>query len=414
MDRGTPFKFTLGAGEVIKGWDIGVISMQLGEKAIFTLDSDYAYGNGGSGTIPPKATLIFEIELLGFQDKPKSKWDYSDEERRVEATKFKNEGNAFFKAQNLVESKKKYESVIDYIESDSSKESKELLIQTYLNLSMVCSKLAEFKKAIEYADKALAIDSRNVKAYYRRANAQSLFGSYEDARSDLKKALEVEPGNKDIIAELVAVQEKIKKAQEKEKKAFGNLFKQSYYDTNEKSDYSDPQNPVVFMDIQIGDQQPKRIEFELFKNIVPKTAENFRALCTGEKGIGKCGQPLHYKGSIFHRLIKDFMIQGGDFERADGTGGESIYGAKFDDENFKAKHLRRGFLSMANSGKNTNGSQFFISFKKTDWLDNAHVVFGCIKSGLEYLKELEEVNTEAEKPNPSLRIVDCGEVKKSA
>jgi len=170
----------------------------------------------------------------------------------------------------------------------------------------------------------------------------------------------------------------------------------------------------VFLDIAIGSKPAKRLEIELFKNFVPKTAENFRALCTGEKGMGKCGRPLHYKGSTIHRIIKDFMLQGGDFERADGTGGESIYGEKFDDENFKCKHLKRGFLSMANSGKNTNGSQFFITFKKTEWLDNAHVIFGCVVKGIEYLDELENVEMDGEKPAETMRIVDSGEVKKSA
>jgi len=227
-----------------------------------------------------------------------------------------------------------------------------------------------------------------------------------------KLALDIDPTNKDILHEMQQVHEKIAKQSKKEKQMFSKMFTESLYqDTVEKSDYSDASNPVVFMDIQIGDEPAKRLEFELFKNYVPKTAENFRALCTGEKGAAKCGKPLHFKGTIFHRLMKDFMLQGGDFEREDGTGGESIYGAKFEDENFKCKHLKRGFLSMANSGKNTNGSQFFITFKKTEWLDNGHVVFGTVKSGLEFLNELEAVPVEGEKPTKTIRVVNCGEIK---
>jgi len=142
-------------------------------------------------------------------------------------------------------------------------------------------------------------------------------------------------------------------------------------------------NPKVFFDIEINRQPAGRIEMELYKNVCPKTAENFRQLCTGEAGKTRSGKKLHYKGSIFHRVIKGFMMQGGDFTNYDGTGGESIYGAKFKDENFTLKHKERGLLSMANAGKNTNGSQFFLTFAPASWLDGKHTVFGKVVKGFE-------------------------------
>ena len=166
----------------------------------------------------------------------------------------------------------------------------------------------------------------------------------------------------------------------------------------------------VFFDISIGGSPAGRVEFELFNDVVPKTAENFRALCTGEKGVGKSGKPLHYKGSSFHRIIPDFMCQGGDFTRGDGTGGESIYGNKFEDENFNLKHAGFGTLSMANAGPNTNGSQFFICTAVTSWLDGKHVVFGKITSGADVVKKMEAVGERSGKTSKKVVISDCGQL----
>jgi len=167
----------------------------------------------------------------------------------------------------------------------------------------------------------------------------------------------------------------------------------------------------VFFDISIGGERIGRVIFELYNDVVPKTAENFRSLCVGDKGMGTKGKPLHFKDSIFHRIIKDFMIQGGDFTDANGTGGESIYGEKFDDENFEFKHDTPGLLSMANSGPGTNGSQFFITTVETPHLDGKHVVFGKVLKGMGVVRELENVPKSGENPSKVCKIDDCGQIQ---
>lgn len=170
-------------------------------------------------------------------------------------------------------------------------------------------------------------------------------------------------------------------------------------------------NPKVFFDMAIGGEKAGRIIMELRADVVPKTAENFRALCTGELGMGKSGKPLHFKGSSFHRVITQFMCQGGDFTAGNGTGGESIYGAKFADENFKLKHTGPGILSMANAGPGTNGSQFFLCTVMTDWLDGKHVVFGAVTpETLDVVKAIEAVGSGSGKTSKPVVIEDCGQL----
>ncbi|KAF8797637.1 hypothetical protein BYT27DRAFT_7204223 [Phlegmacium glaucopus] len=173
---------------------------------------------------------------------------------------------------------------------------------------------------------------------------------------------------------------------------------------------SSSSRPIVFMDINIGETPAGRLKMELFSDIVPKTAENFRQLCTGEYRVNS--RPQGYKNATFHRsVVPNFMCQGGDFLKGDGTGSFSIYGDKFPDENFQEKHTGPGLLSMANSGPNTNGCQFFITTAKCDFLDGKHVVFGKVIDGMLTLRKIENVATGANnRPKLVVKITECGEM----
>merc|ERR1712007_142457 len=226
-------------------------------------------------------------------------------------------------------------------------------------------------------------------------------------------AYKVDSKNKDVRKALAKLKEAHAEAKKKEKNAFGGMFgKVSMYDDKKGilAPNANGDNPHVFFQIKQGDEDLGGVVMQLYKDITPKTAENFRQLCTGEASTDE--QKLHFKGCAFHRVVKDFMIQGGDFTSGDGRGGLSIYGEKFADENFTIKHTHAGQLSMANAGPGTNGSQFFITSRDTPHLDNKHVVFGHVVEGMDIVRKIENVETGAnDKPNVDVIIEDCGETE---
>lgn len=409
--RGKPFKFVIGRRQVIKGWDKGFMTMRRGEKAVLRCRSDYAYGKNGSGSIPPGATLNFDVELISFAPKKKERHEMNDAERETEGARLKEEGTKEFTAKHFSRAVEIYNDAADLVES--LPQCAALYVACKLNAAQAAINTHDYAGAVNFATEALKKDATNVKALYRRGLARNHLGLSDEALVDLNHALELDPENKSVKLEIAKAKKSIADANKKTKAAFGGFFsKMNVYDDKAVPVIpgSSANNPKVFFDITIGGSYVGRMVLNLFADTTPKTAENFRALCTGEKGVGRAGKALHYKGSSFHRVIKGFMIQGGDFTLGDGRGGESIYGEKFADENFKIKHTEAGLLSMANAGPGTNGSQFFITSGPTPHLDGKHVVFGKVISGYEEVfKKIEGTKTGAQdRPLEEVIIADCG------
>lgn len=409
--RNKVFQFTIGQGQVIKGWDKGFASMKKGERAILRCSPDYAYGDAGAGAkIPGGATLNFDVELLSFGPKKKEKWEMTGEEKIAEATKAKNAGTEAFKQKDFPEALSQYTAAISF--GDDEPDLLDLVITCNLNGALCSINLQEYPGALQFANEALKKDPKNVKGLYRRAIARNGLGMSDEAIADLNAVLALDPDNKAAKVEMAKAKKAIADAKKKQKAAYGNFFsKVNMYDDKELPVVpgTSPNNPKVFFDITIAGAYVGRVVMLLFADAVPKTAENFRALCTGEKGLASTGQPLHYKGCGFHRVIKGFMLQGGDFTAGNGTGGESIYGEKFKDENFKIKHTEAGLLSMANAGPDTNGSQFFITTVTTPHLDGKHCVFGRVIEGYDICQLMESTETLAQdKPAGDIIISDCG------
>lgn len=319
----------------------------------------------------------------------------SDAELIQVAIRQKEDGNLKFKEKRFKEAEGYYRDAISHLDTCKIENAdiNKLKVTLYQNLSVALNHSGDYKDTVHNCTLALKIDPSAVKALTLRGIAHKMMKNFDEATDDLKSAIKLAPTDKKLREEFEILKEEKKKYGASQQQAMKQFFSQGIYNEKEavkmrkvfdKLPEFRADNAQVFFDIQIGDDQKGRVVFELFTKQVPKTAENFRCLCTGEKGDG-----LHYLNNIFHRVIRGFMAQGGDITNQNGTGGKSIYGGKFDDEQIWYPHTHKGVLSMANAGPNTNGSQFFICFGPTSHLNEKHTIYGRVIHNYSFVEAIE-------------------------
>ena len=427
----TVFPFTIGENKVIKGWEIAVQSMKIGEKADFIMTSDYTYGDKVfDDSIPAGAIISYEIELVGVgnNDSENGIENLTYEEKLQWGQLLKKEGVEKFKADDLIGAKDCFMKALNFLKTmdpkkEEEKEGVDLYLTTLSNICNCFNKEKEYSSVIDIANMGLKI-KMTPKLLYFRAIAYAFTEEFEKANNDSKNLSEIllsetgpEKGDKKEIEQTLLYVNKIITERneiyiEKNKKFSRATFRRYLYNNKSLENKPllppiepNPDNPVVFFELKISEKNVGRIEFELFQNIVPRTAENFRFLCSNNKEGG-----LTYKGSSLNKVIKNFVIGGGEIENTKEKE-KCLYGEKFDDENYIYCHCRRGLLSMDNDGKNTNNSKFLITLKFLPWLDGKHVVFGQIINGLEIIKEIEDLETDSDdRPLTKVVIENCGEI----
>ena len=356
----------------------------------------------------------------------KEKFQYNRDEKLVKAQRFKEMGTklyqeGFFRralvegyVEGLTYIEDKRQEFEEYIQ-DQAPEYIAMRVVLHSNAAQCAIKIKAWGEVIKHCSRALKLEPKNAKLLYRRATGYLKSNQIPAARADINIAMEEAPTSAEILQLHREIRVREQEEFEKERrKGSGWLNRTSLYEEKPvvvdeylPAEVPNPDNPKIFLDLKIGETDPKRIICELFHDVVPRTSENFRVLCTGEKPTPVTGKPLSYQGSLFHKVTRGVMMQGGDLTYI-AEGAESIYGALFEDENFRVRHARAGLLSMASTGPASNGFQFFITLAPAPQLDGKHVAFGRVIEGLEVLGMVEDLATEGDRPSQEVRIVACG------
>ena len=430
-EKDEPFKFTIGDNKVIKGWDIAVQSMKIGEKSLFIMTSEYTYGDKQvKDWIPPSSNLTFEIDLISIGNNNNSEKcleDMTYDEKLHWGKLLKSDGVQKFKSGDITNAKECFLKALSFLKSvdinkEEEKEGVELYLTTISNICNCFNKEKEYNSVIEFSTVGLKIKILP-KLIYFRAIAYAYTEEFDKANNDLNILSNLlldnsqsEQNNTENIEQTLKYVKSIindrKQIYIEKNKMYSRAIFRDYLYHNKPLKYKllippkkiNHENYLVFFEIKIGDKNFGKIIFELFKDITPITAENFRCFCLGNN------EKLTYKGTYIDKIIKNFVIGGGVLQN-NNEKEKCIYGEYFDDENYFYCHCRRGLLTMDNEGKNKNNSKFLITSKDIPWFDGKHVVFGQVIKGMEIIKEIENLETDIDdKPLIKVKIENCGEI----
>ena len=472
-------EFQMGEEQVPRGLEKCVSTMRKGETCELICRAEYAYGEAGKPPdVPPGASVRFELELISWIPPKKERFELSLDERMDEAARLKKQGTGHFSSGQWLEAQVAYHEAsrllvdeLDYLKAPAGREleARALLVACILNVAVCALKREEWfaaeracTNAIEKMADPLGLEREaNGKALFRRAKARIGSSNFDGARADVKAALALQPNSRELRELWASIREREEVAEKSESEVYARMTTKLVYKEYNVGRKKLSSYPRVFFELAInGNRLPNRVVMELFVDRCPKTCENFRALCTGERGVSPTGTRLHYKGTCFHRAFscddlppefmnesadgtgrnfevwKGFLAQGGDIVNGDGTGGESIYGEPFEDENFELKFSHPGMLAMAGSmpmrtqaeeemvhKPHRNTSQFFITTKERNHAQGGctilhfnmrHVIFGRVVEGIQSVQQINRMRNDPTMFHQLLdkvEIVECGQLK---